>query len=62
MTEPKKSELKPFQELQAGEKTVRLTEAQMAERKRKNVVLGWSLAAFALLVFLVSMVKLSGNA
>ncbi len=62
MSDRKDSGMNFIQERQAGEKTVRLTDAQLVERKRKNVVVGWSLAVFALLVFLVSMVKLSGNA
>lgn len=61
-TDRKETEPKPSQELQAREKTVQLTDAQLAERRKKNAVLGWSLAGFALLVFLVSMLKLSGNA
>ncbi|WP_165793554.1 hypothetical protein [Hyphococcus luteus] len=39
-----------------------LTPEELKQRKRRNVAIGLSLGAFVLIVFIVTMLKLAGNA
>ncbi len=41
--------------------TVKLTPEQEAARKRRNVAIFWSLIAFIVLIFVTTVVRLSGN-
>lgn len=41
--------------------TGQLTDAQRAEQKRRNLVIAFSLVGFAVLVFLVTVIRLSQN-
>ena len=41
--------------------TVKLTPEEEDARKRRNLAIGGSLAAFVIIVFLVTMVRLSQN-
>ena len=45
----------------AEAETVRLTEAEERARGRRNQVIAWSLVGFIVLVFLVTVVRLSAN-
>ena len=41
--------------------TVQLSEAEKAEQKRRNLVIAFSLVGFVVLVFLVTVIRLSQN-
>ncbi|PWE17659.1 protoheme IX farnesyltransferase [Marinicauda salina] len=45
----------------AETETVKLTEAEKRARGRRNQVIAWSLVGFIVLVFVVTVVRLSAN-
>ena len=58
MTEPENQEtVRPA----AEQETVRLTAEQEKARKRRNVAIFWSLIGFIVLIFLVTLKRLTSN-